>query len=87
MKKKNIKTTEDSSVIYNTFAKESDIINSNAKRIAVVVFISDGTSIVYDVTNIHNIDKEIERKVSDLTVGCLYHYSFIKKIDNVYFYK
>lgn len=84
------------SVIYCQFANIEDVTSSESENVAVVIILQDGKKpktdmtkhlIVYDMTDIDNMDEAVARNVYELTLGCGYRYKLVKKIANVYFYK
>lgn len=76
--------------IYNAFSNVENIneMNENVK-VAVVIFTCkpQREPIVYEVSEGENMDEEVLTSVNQLTSGCNYTYTLIKKIDNVYFFK
>lgn len=83
------------SVIYSRFANIEDVTSSESEKVAVVIIVQDEKPktditkypIVYDMTDIDNVDEAVARNVYELTLGCGYRYKLVKKIANVYFYK
>lgn len=83
------------SVIYSRFANIKDVTSSESEKVAVVIIVQDEKPktditkypIVYDMTDIDNVDEAVARNVYELTLGCGYRYKLVKKIANVYFYK
>lgn len=84
------------SVIYSRFANIEDVTSSESGKVAVVIIVQDGKKpktditkypIVYDMTNIDNVDEAVAHNVYELTLGCGYRYKLVKKIANVYFYE
>lgn len=83
------------SVIYCQFANIEDVTSSESEKVAVVIIVQDEKPktditkypIVYDMTDIDNVDEAVARNVYELTLGCGYRYKLVKKIANVYFYK
>lgn len=75
-------------VIYNIFTniEEKNLVCDN---VAVVIFTCKPIrgSIVYDTTGCKDIDAAVQASVRDITTGCNYHYKFVKKVGNVYFFK
>lgn len=80
-------------VVYTLFANEQSLLKIHGENISVatVVFIRDyfGHPIVYDTTNVAkaDVDEFVRRMVRELGRACYMHYEFIRKIDNVYFFK
>lgn len=83
------------SVIYSRFANIEDVTSSESEKVAVVIIVQDEKPktditkypIVYDMTDIDNVDEAVAHNVYELTLGCGYRYKLVKKIANVYFYK
>lgn len=75
--------------IFNTFVKEEELVETECDNVAVVVFIckQERLPVVYNVDGIDDVDYAVMRAVRDLTACCNYHYEFVKKIQNVYFYR
>ena len=76
-------------VVYNLFTTEEELKSKSETKVAVVVFVCEPERkpIVYDISGVDDVDNYISRLVSEITSGCAYVYEFVKKIDNVYFYK
>lgn len=75
-------------VIYNLFSKE---ITSDSQDVAVVIFTCKPVRepVVYDVSGINpeEVDDAVNASVRLITTCCNYHYKFVTKIGNVYFFE
>lgn len=82
-------------VVYSLFTKEEELKNQDSeKNVAIVVFIGHSQPksepIVYEITDLKSdddVETYVKKLVSSITTLCNYHYEFINRIGNVYFFK
>lgn len=75
--------------IYNVFSNVEELKSIYDVKVAVVIFTCkpQREPIVYEVGEGEDMDEEVLTSVKQLTSGCNYTYTLIKKIDNVYFFE
>lgn len=67
---------------------ENKLENSSYNK-AVVIFTCQPPRMpmVYDISEVNDVDKFVKSQVSSLTIGCNYDYEFIEKVENIYYFK
>lgn len=74
-------------VVWNSMFHEEE--PREAEKVVTVVFTCkpERCPVVYDVSKSKDVDEDVACSIADITSGCNYHYKFVKKVGNVYFYK